>query len=27
VGTVKLSEAEWTEVEKRSEKYLPRKNS
>jgi NitT/TauT family transport system substrate-binding protein len=27
VGTVKLSEAEWTEVEKRSEKYLPRKSS
>jgi len=27
VGTVKLSEAEWSDVEKRSEKYLPRKNS
>jgi len=27
VGTVKLTEAEWTEVEKRSEKYLPRKSS
>jgi len=27
VGTVKLSESEWSEVEKRSEKYLPRKNS
>src|SRR5262249_55427485 len=27
VGPVKLSEAEWAEVEKRSEKYLPRKSS
>src|SRR5215467_12939284 len=27
VGTVKLTEAEWAEVEKRSEKYLPRKSS
>jgi hypothetical protein len=27
VGGVKLTEAEWSEVEKRSEKYLPRKNS
>ena len=27
VGAVKLTEAEWTEVEKRSEKYLPRKSS
>jgi NitT/TauT family transport system substrate-binding protein len=27
VGTVKLTEAEWSEVEKRSEKYLPRKSS
>jgi hypothetical protein len=24
---VKLTEAEWAEVEKRSEKYLPRKSS
>jgi hypothetical protein len=24
---MKLTEAEWTEVEKRSEKYLPRKSS
>jgi hypothetical protein len=27
VGPIKLTEAEWTEVEKRSEKFLPRKNS
>jgi NitT/TauT family transport system substrate-binding protein len=27
VGAVKLTEAEWAEVEKRSEKYLPRKSS
>ena len=27
VGAVKLTEAEWSEVEKRSEKYLPRKSS
>lgn len=27
VGPVKLTEAEWAEVEKRSEKYLPRKSS
>jgi hypothetical protein len=27
VGSVKLTEAEWVEVEKRSEKYLPRKSS
>jgi NitT/TauT family transport system substrate-binding protein len=27
VGAAKLTEAEWAEVEKRSEKYLPRKSS
>ena len=27
VGAAKLTEAEWSEVEKRSEKYLPRKSS
>ena len=27
VGSAKLTEAEWAEVEKRSEKYLPRKSS
>jgi len=27
VGAAKLTEAEWAELEKRSEKYLPRKNS
>jgi hypothetical protein len=27
VGSVKLTEAEWAEVEKRSEKYIPRKST
>jgi len=27
VGAVKLTEPEWAEVEKRSEKYLPRKST